>query len=87
MIGMQAKLDEYGYIFWQFGIESWVRRCLFCSLRPWMNVDTCRGSGTLGGWQYMGDTSANTTLETTLAGTEGWTQGCLFIVVRHTWRW
>ena len=25
----------------------------------------------------MGDTSANTTLETTLAGTEGWTQGCL----------
>ena len=25
----------------------------------------------------MGDTSASTTLETTLAGTEGWTQGCL----------
>ena len=47
-------------------VQQWL--CLFCILHPWINLDTCRGSGTLVGGGG-GDTLAGTTLETTLAGT------------------
>ena len=47
-------------------VQQWL--CLFCILQPWINLDTCRGSGTLVGGGG-GDTLAGTTLETTLAGT------------------
>ena len=59
-------------------VQQWL--CLFCILHPWINLDTCRGSGTLVGGGG-GDTLAGTTLETTLAGTGA---GQRDVCTRHT---